>query len=80
MLDKATTKTVLEFVPLHRLSFGQDSPIGPLDVRKTGASEAADKQLKASLLADGVIQSVFACAVDNTETLYLAIGNTPSIT
>ena len=76
MLDKAKSETTLAFIPLHRLAFGHESPIGPLDVRKTGASEAADKQLKASLLAEGVIQSVFACAVEPTaETLYLAVGN-----
>jgi ParB family chromosome partitioning protein len=64
------------FVPLHRLAPGEAAPGGSINVRKTVVDKASDEQIKASLLAEGVIQSVLACQMDDLgDTLYVAAGN-----
>jgi len=82
MLDKAKTTiarserlTSIEFVPISRLEFGDKCPAGPLHVRKTASTAEEDAATKASIAAEGILQSVLACDVDNSGTLYLAIGN-----
>lgn len=69
------TETV-EFIPLHRLSLGDNAPGGSINVRKTQASKEDDEKTKASILAEGVIQSLLACQMDELgDTLYVAAGN-----
>lgn len=64
------------FVPLSLLRSGSDAPGGAIHVRKTAPSKDEDAQTKASLLAEGVLQSVLACQLDpKDEFFYLAIGN-----
>lgn len=62
-MTPAVTSSIA-FVPLSRLRFGDEAPSGSINVRKIAADKADDAQTKASLLAEGVIQSVFACQMD----------------
>lgn len=68
--------TKVAFVPLSLLRSGSDAPGGAIHVRKAASSKDEDAQTKASLLAEGVLQSVLACQLDpKDEVFYLAIGN-----
>jgi ParB family transcriptional regulator, chromosome partitioning protein len=64
------------FIPLSMLRSGDDAPGGAIHVRKTAPSKEEDAQTKASLLAEGVLQSVLACRLNaKDDVFYLAIGN-----
>lgn len=64
------------FIPLNLLRSGSDAPGGAIHVRKAAPTREEDAQTKASLLAEGVLQSVLACRLNpKDDVFYLAIGN-----
>jgi ParB family chromosome partitioning protein len=65
----------IEMVALSRLRPGEDCPLGSLNVRKSPASQQDDTETKASIEADGVIQSLLAFDMDNSGILYVGAGN-----
>lgn len=74
--DTAAVTESVKFIPLAMLAPGDDAPGGSINVRKSPADKASDEQIKASILAEGVIQSVLACQMTpGDDILYVAAGN-----
>lgn len=65
----------IRFVPLSMLRPGDEAPGGSINVRKTAASKEDDEATKASIFAEGVVQSLAVFQFGPDTSLYVGAGN-----
>ena len=71
VVDAPETKTV----PLDRLRFGDEHPEGNVNVRRTKSTPEEDAQLRASIAADGILQSLLCTTYHGNDCIYVIAGN-----